>query len=226
MIFTRIVSRMPDAKPSRLSHTRKNRATPSTLPHLRMLFNQLRKSSAEIIRSTPNTKDRIRKFKQVWKELFHHPVDPMAADAYLRIIEKGGKARLNKTRRLRQKQRGGSAPVDFQTRPGVDGVHGSFPQYLTGGLSFYDTINQQGMFKGCGVENSTPVVPHSIGSGGILSGGGGVLTSLSDAITVATTRPDPSAVPATVVQDAVSAWQGQPLGASPQASSNPLPYRT
>ena len=191
-----------------------------------MLFNQLRKSSAEIIRSTPNTKERIRKFKQVWKELFHHPVDPMAADAYLRVIEKGNK---NRTRRHKQrggKQRGGSAPVEFQTRPGVDGVHGSFPQYLTGGLSFYDTINQQGMFKGCGIENSTPVVPQSIGSGGILSGGGGVVTALSDAITVATTRPDPSGVPATTLQDAASAWHGQPLGASPQPSNNPLHYRT
>ena len=212
-------------KNGRLSHTRKNRAAATTLPHLKSLFNELRKSSSEIIRSTTNTKDRIRKFKKVWKDIFHHPVDPMAADAYLRVIEKSGKTRHNKTRKAKGGQRGGGAPVDFQTRPGVDGVHGSFPQYLTGGLSFYDTINQQGMFKGCGIENSTPVVPLSIGSGGLLKGGG-AMTALSDALTVATTRPEASTAPPGIVSNLTTAWYGQQPSPSPQAYQTHHDYRT
>jgi hypothetical protein len=128
----------------------------------------------------------------------------MASEAYLNIMEKGGDKTRSKTRKS---QKGGTAPVDFQTRPGVDGVHGSFPQYLTNGLSFYNTINQEGMFKGCGIEDITPSVPASMGSNKALGGGGRMFTPT---------------VPPSVGQDAENAMAGRPLGLSSLAENNPL----
>ena len=214
-----------------LSHntTRKTKRTKRmnavTLPELKGVFDALRKNCHDILRSTKDTKQRIRKFQAAWKELFHRPVDAMAAESYLRVMEKGGRAKTAKNSKSNKKQKGGFAPltgatIDFQTRPGVDGVHGSFPQYLTGGLSFYNTINQEGMFKHCGIEDSTPSVPETIGSNRALAGGG----SLSDAAFLATTRPSESSVPPNMFQDVQTVLQGRQLGASPNASQNPLKY--
>jgi hypothetical protein len=199
--------------------TRKKKFSATTLPELKGTFDALRKSTHEILRSTKETKQRIKKFQAVWRDLFHRPVDAVAAEAYLRVMDKGTRSLNGHT--AKSKQKGGAlsgAPLDFQTRPGIDGVHGSFPQYLTGGLSFYNTINQEGMFKDCGTQDITPAVPYDMGSNKV---GGGVL---GDAATFATTRLVDSSVPASAIQDARNMWQGRTLGASPNASQNPLKY--
>jgi hypothetical protein len=189
----------------------KRRKTVTTLPELKSIFTSLRKGTIEILKSSSSTKERITKFKKLWFTLMHSPVEPVAAEAYLRVMETGS-SRRNSTRKA---QKGGAAaqmsgaPLDFQTRPGIDGVHGSFPQYLTGGLSFYDTVNQQGMFKGCGTENITPIVPESISSNK-LQGGGGVLDTLSDAVSLATTRPFVAQPVPSTGQLAVASLQGMP----------------
>lgn len=202
--------------------SRKKKFSSTTLPELKSTFDALRKSTHEILRSTKETKQRIKKFQAIWRDLFHRPVDAIAAEAYLRVMDKGTRSLNGHTAKSKKGQKGGSAlsgaPLDFQTRPGIDGVHGSFPQYLTGGLSFYNTINQEGMFKGCGIEDITPAVPYDMGSNKV---GGG---SLSDAATFATTRVVDSSVPASAMQNARNMWQGRTLGASPNASQNPLKY--
>ena len=205
------------------TQTRKKKAVPMSLPELKGSFDRLRKGCHSILRGTKETKQRIKQFQVLWKEIFHRPVDAMAAEAYLRVmgstVSRGKTAKSKGTKR----QKGGAAPLsgaplDFQTRPGVDGVHGSFPQYLTNGLSFYNTINQEGMFKDCGGVDNTPSVPASLGSN---QAGGGVL---SDAAFLATTRPQDSSVPPSAIQDIQTAWQGRTLGASPLANQNPLKY--
>ena len=134
------------------------------------------------------SKQRVKKFQEVWRRIFGRPVDALAAEAYLKVKSRG------KSRR----QRGGSAlagaPLDFQTRPGVDGSHGSFLPYVASGLSFANTINQPGMFQSCGVANITPNVPADIGSN-LVTKGGGFTQSVADAIFSLTTRPMPSSMP-------------------------------
>ena len=152
------------------------------------------------------------KFKSLWKDIFNLPVNAMSAEAYMRVVEKSSGTRANKTRRA---QHGGMAPLDFQTRPGVDGVHGSFPAYQSAGLSFYNTINQQGMFKGCGTEDSSPAIPASMGSNAVQGGG----ASLSDALLTRLVEPS---VPPSAAQSAQDSWLGFPPAASPLANQNPL----
>lgn len=214
------------------TQTRKKKIVPLSLPELKGSFDRLRKECSEILRGKKDTKQRIKEFQKLWKDIFHHPVDATAAEAYLRVMGSSvARGKTAKGRASTKKQKGGAAPIagapiDFQTRPGLDGVHGSFPQYLTAGLGFYNTINQEGMFKDCGVVDNTPVVPESIGSnkvggGGKSAKGGGII---SDFMTLATTRPIESTVPANPLQDAQTAWGGRALGASPLPEQNPLKY--
>lgn len=206
-------------------HTRKKRVDATgtaTLVELKAVFDRVRKGSMAVLKETSDKKQRIKKFQALLREQFHHPVHPMAAEAYLSVVEKSMGSKRGTRRR---KQKGGMAPLDFQTRPGIDGVHGSFPQYLTGGLSFANTVNQEAMFKDCGRVDTTPLVPVSIGSnqaGG--AGGVGIGTILGDAIGLATTRPFESQSPPSVAQDFQTVWQGRNMSASPRTDQNPLKY--
>jgi len=197
-----------------------------SLVELKTVFDRVRKGAATILRETTNKKQRIRKFQALCRQLFDYPVEAMAAEAYLTVVERGADARRRNTRRKRE-QKGGMAPLDFQTRPGVDGVHGSFPQYLTNGLGFMDTVNKEAMFQQCGKVDITPSVPISIGSnqaGGAPAPPSSILTPLTDALFVAGTRPAQADVPASPLQDLQTTWQGKNLGASPRPDQNPLKY--
>jgi hypothetical protein len=190
-----------------------------TLVELKSVFDRVRKGAGMILKETTNKKQRIKKFQALCRAMFEHPVEPAAAEAYLSVVEQGERRRGN----TRRKQKGGMAPIDFQTRPGIDGVHGSYPQYLTGGLGFMNTVNKEAMFQDCGKVDTTPVVPVSISSNQF-GGAQSIGTVLSDALFLGTTRPLESTVPANPMQNAQDAWLGKNLGASPRADQNPLKY--
>ena len=200
--------------------SRKRINAPRTIPPLKFSFDALETKVTEILKSTQNTAERIKKFQAAWKEIFGRPVEKVAAEAYLLVRDKPHYGK--KTR----KQGGGGAgmpisgaPLDFQTRPGVDGVHGSFPPYLSSGLSFYNTINQDQLNKGVGLSAFNPAVPEDMGSN--LTGGG----VISDALFLGMTRPAASEIPPTPINDTQTFIQGRTLPPSPDASQNPLKYR-
>jgi hypothetical protein len=196
--------------------TRKINDSLMNIPELKNSFDILRKSTVDIIKTHSKPKERLVKFKKVWMDIFNLPVNAMSADAYIRVVEKSSGKRSNKTRKT--KQNGGMAPLDYQTRPGVDGVHGSFPAYQSAGLAFYDTINQQGMFKGCGIENSSPSIPADMGSNKFQGGGG----ALSDAAFSLSTRPILSAPVPGLTHALQNAWLGYPPSPSPLTNQNKL----
>lgn len=189
----------------------------TTIPPLKYSFDTLEMKVTEILKGTQNPGERLKKFQAAWKEIFGRPVEKVAAEAYLLVKTKPHYGK--KTR----KQGGGGmpisgAPLDFQTRPGIDGVHGSFPPYLSSGLSFYNTINQDQLNKGVGLAAFNPAVPEDMGSN--LTGGG----VLSDALFLGTTRPSVSEVPSNPINDLQTFIQGRPLPPSPNAAENPLKY--
>jgi len=212
-----ISSKTQKKRNSASGKSRKRRASTAIIPTLKHSFDVLEHEVAKIIREVDNPKQRVRKFQEVWKKIFGRPVEAVAAEAYLLVKAKG-----NARSKTRKAQKGGAAlagaPLDFQTRPGVDGVHGSFPQYVTSGLSFYNTINQDQLNKGVGLSAFEPAVPADMGSN--LAGGG----ALGDAAFVALTRPASAVSPPSVINDIQTAFQGRPLGASPDASQNHLKY--
>ena len=192
--------------------TRK-RSSRESIPSIKNSFDVLEKEVEEIIRDTQDTKQRVRKFQQVWRKIFGRPVEGIAAEAYLQV--------KMKTTTRRKSQKGGSAlagaPLDYQTRPGIDGVHGSFPQYVSSGLGFYDTINQDQLNKGVGLSAFEPAVPASMGSN---QAGG----SAADAAYLTLTRPFSSVSPPTIVNDIQTTLQGRSLGVAADPSVNPLKY--
>jgi hypothetical protein len=202
----------------RMTRKRSTRARAITIPELKESFDAVERKTAEILRSDAPKQVKVRRFQEAWRSIFGRPVEASAAEAYLAVKshtlpkrEKG-----QQTRKQGRKQRGGAvaaplagAPVDFQTRPGVDGTYGSFLPYVARGFGFYDTVNQQGLFKGCGTENITPAVAADMGSNKV---GGGIM---ADALSVLGSRPVEGSSPPTLLHDLQTAMHGRELGQSP-----------
>lgn len=127
-----------------------------SIPQLRKSFDYLEEwvaahiNTAKIVKLVPE-------FQAEWKKLFHREIETPIAKAYLEI-----KARFQPPRRH---QKGGGAmvegaPLDYTTQPGVQGVYGNFPEYVSSGFS----ISPESFTAMCGKENTTPVIPATLGS--------------------------------------------------------------
>jgi hypothetical protein len=97
--------------------------------------------------------DAVVHYREEWRKTFKRDLSPADAQAYLkfRFGIKSGKTR-------RSRHRGGAmplagAPLEYQTRPGVDGVYGQFPTYQTQGL---DRYYQDSLSADCGKANGFP----------------------------------------------------------------------
>lgn len=203
-----------------------------TIPELKRSFDTLEAQIPAILKMGTETQ-RIRKFQETWRSIFGRPVESSAAAAYLQVKsrqgsaeERGGHQGTRKKGR-RTGQAGGAAalagaPLDFQLRPGVDGVHGSFPPYVASGFSFYNTINQPAMFKDCGVQDITPKVPASLGSNEVAAQQGGSL--LGDAAAAFLGRPFASTPVPSIGKDFQDMWLGREVGPSPAPEQNKLHY--
>jgi len=153
--------------------TRKSKALSGKLmniPELKESFGFVDKKTHELLKEDLDEKELIKKFQVLWKSVFHRAVSVEAAKAFLEVkrSSKGGKTGSRKVKSYTHSQKGGAAsalggaPLDFTTRPGVDGVYGSFPAYVDRGLDSYNKFNQIGMDSD--QLRAAPVVPRSIGS--------------------------------------------------------------
>lgn len=187
------------------------KAQPASIPELRAAFEAV-EAKAESLRGADKT-TQIKEFQKAWKSAFGKEIDAKAVDAYLHVKFSAKHQRM--TRKKGKKQHGGAAPLqgaplDYQTRPGIDGVHATYPAYVQQGLGFYDSVNQIAMKAECGLKDFTPQIPKGMGSN---QAGGG--PSLADAAAALTTRPFASTIPSTLYQDIRTAYLGLPLPASP-----------
>jgi hypothetical protein len=108
-----------------------------TIPQLRKAFDHMESFTLSLVQRVSDPKKRRRAFQEEWMKTFHRTVDDKAADAYIQFESK--KSKKGFTKRQRQKQRGGAAlggaPLDYSTRPGIYGVYGEFPQYISNGFA-------------------------------------------------------------------------------------------
>jgi len=139
---------MPPTKKTRV--TRKRSGKLMTIPTLRSSFERLDKIAMGL---KGKDKDiQVKEFQAAWKSIFSRDIPANKIEAYLAVKHaEPASGKKGTRRRSRGKQGGGAplggAPLDYQTRPGVDGVHGNFPAYVGSGLSFYDSVNQIGRFQ-------------------------------------------------------------------------------
>jgi len=194
-----------------------------SIPELKHAFDALDSETRRILKTVASKESQIKEFQRLWRRLFGRPVRPAAAEAYLAMKRSAPVAGVRgKTRKA---LKGGAAPLagaplDYTLRPGIDGVHGSFPTYQAQGLSFYNTVNQEGMVQECGVKDITPQVPADLGSNKFQAGGG----PLADLAQVISNRPFAASSPPTPQQDMADYWSGKGLGASPDPSQTRLRY--
>lgn len=183
------------------NHTRK-RTKVMTIPQLRKAFEAVDGKTKEILAKHPINQDSVSEFQKVWKSIFHKQIDAKTAESYLYIQSKSKKSSTRKKKGKSQK--GGVAPIDYMTRPGLDGsqgtiqgVHGTFLPYVSSGLSFYNDINNIAMDSECGKTDITPYISSDMGSNKV--GGRMVFPS----------------VPPSLGQDLEDSFMGRPLGSSP-----------
>ena len=138
------------------------------IPELKESFGIIDTKTHELLKEGLDEKELVKKFQALWKSVFHRSVNAEAAAAFLQV-KRASKAKKNTRKNRANKQSGGfaslaGAPLDYTTRPGVDGVYGSFPAYVASGQDNYNKFNQIGLDASCGKVDITPVVPRSIGS--------------------------------------------------------------
>jgi len=175
-----------------------------TIPMLRKAFEHIDMETRKILAKHPINEESISEFQKTWKNTFGKVIDSKTAESYLVLYSKG-----NKASRKTKKMRGGSAPVDYMLRPGLDGTHGSYLPYVSKGLDFYGDINNIAMDADCGKVNITPTISASMGSNQVGAG-------FNEFIYGLTSRPIPSSNPPSVLRDFQDRSMGLPLGASPK----------
>ena len=121
-------------------HTKKSQTKIMTIPQLRKAFEQLNVKTKHILSKHPINDESIKEFQTTWKQTFGKPLEHNTAETYL-LQQSKQKTQLKKTR----KQKGGMAPIDYTTRPGIDGSHGTFLPYISSGFKFYNDINNIGL---------------------------------------------------------------------------------
>lgn len=153
------------------THKMKKQGKLLSIPQLRKSFDHIDTWVESHVRKG-HVKELVPAFQAEWKKTFHREVDASAAEAYLSLKQHTAPRTTRK-----HKQSGGgaslaAAPLDYSTRPGVYGVYGNFPQYVSSGLSFYNDINKDGLTSQCGKENITPDIPATMGSNEVAQKGG------------------------------------------------------
>lgn len=119
-----------------MAPTRKRKSSVMTIPQLRKAFDHIESYTHGLLQRTSDKKQRRKAFQEEWAKMFGRNVDDASADAYISFESK---KKGSKTRTHTRKQRGGAplggAPLDYSTRPGIYGVYGTFPEYITGGFA-------------------------------------------------------------------------------------------
>jgi hypothetical protein len=153
------------------THKMKKQGKLLSIPQLRKSFDHIDEWVESHVRKG-HVKELVPAFQAEWKKTFHREVDASAAEAYLSLKQHSAP---RVTRKHRQSGGGAAlqgAPLDYSTRPGVYGVYGNFPEYVSSGLRFYNDINQDSLTAQCGKENITPDIPASMGSNEVAQKGG------------------------------------------------------
>lgn len=227
----------------RKHHTVKN---VKTVPELRRSFEYIESIGYNLC-NKPH-KESVSKFQAEWKKTFYRDLDSHAAEAYLNHLKSQKRRKSKKTRKMY----GGSAPLDYTTRPGIYLTPGGIdrnsypltPKFVDSGFwnpepaQQYDPVAGQTRYPtatpmGMG-SNAWPAafgMPFKGGSGSRkkrkLRGG---MASLEQAFSQGSMaqglmRPFPGNVPPSVGNDIQTAWNGQQLGQSPDPTQTRLNYQ-
>lgn len=214
--------------------TRKQKKQALTIPQLRKAFDYIETFTQSLISRVKDTNQRRKAFQEEWQKVFKRAVDDKAADAYILFESKKGKSKTLK------KMKGGAAPLDYSTGPGLFGVYGIFPQYITQGfVTEGNATNNMAIQATCNGPNAFQPPYTGFGAASLAQSGGkrsrrhrkegkrntrkykggGFLDNVSSFAQSLSLRPVTANVPPSALHDAQMMWKGAPV-ASPQPYAN------
>ncbi len=207
-----------------------------TIPELRDAFERIEGFARDLVKGGDSSKAQASKLAAEWKSVFGRKLDTKSAEQYLEFIAGDASSTVaspettkrSKTRKAKRSMTGGAAPVagaplDYQTRPGIDGPYGNFPPYVDGGFGVgVPAISQNYIMT----PKLLPTLDAGEGGNRPLQTGGGKKRTAKRKLRAANRRTLRggskfilSAAPTTALQDAVTAWRGQTLPVSPDPTS-------
>lgn len=141
-----------------MTQSRKHKKSLMTIPQLRKAFDHIEDYTMALIMREKDVKKRRQMFQDEWRKVFHRDVDDKAADAYLAFEAK--KTKSSKTRKMRGGAALAGAPLDYSTRPGIYGVYGTFPEYISGGFATMgNATNTMGIQARCNSPEQAAAFP-------------------------------------------------------------------
>jgi hypothetical protein len=205
-----------------------------SIPELRKSFERIQHVAKDMVNG-PITDQTVAAFSKEWQRTFHKSIDNKEAKAYLEHIKSMGLGQSKRTlKKMTRKRQGGGgatssnlggAPLDSTTQPGVYGSYGDFLPYVARGFGVGIPIDSQ---TRPALPDPDLSVSKDVGSGAILKGGGpssarkttrGRKQRKGDVSRRNKQRGGNNFIlrtePTTVVHDAKTFWQGQPMPASP-----------
>jgi len=196
-----------------------------TIPELRQSFDYIDTFVAKRAQSGLPKEKLVREVQTEWRRVFLKSLSKASATA---LVEQQLSKRGN--RRITRK-RGGSAPLEYTTRPGIHLPQGGVPPPPYGHYTSYVSSGFEDPQIAGQVEGVAWPAPSAVMGSNRVQGGGRPLHkkqkggSLSGAfLTQAFSRPIMSFSPSTILQDGQSLWQGGPIGPSSDQVQRSAPY--
>lgn len=191
------------------THKRRGNKKTLTIPQLRKSLDHIHSYASHLAKSGASSqKEKAAAFSDEWYKTFGKRLDKNTAESYVaHVMSTQKKSSAKKTRR---NQRGGMAPLDYLTRPGVDLPYGKFLDYVDKG--FWNP--EPAPAADC--PGFKTVLPYA-GTGSNRMSGGGIMSTLSNGLNAIGMRPFVAQNPPSIQQDAATAWRGQALGPGPEA---------
>lgn len=227
-----------------MTHTRKHKKAAMTIPQLRKAFDHIESYTMSLLQREKDGKKRRHAFQEEWRRVFHRDIDEKAADAYLQFESK--KAKPGKTRRMRGGAALSGAPLDYSTRPGIYGVYGTFPEYISGGFATMgNATNAMAIQARCNSPEQAAAFPPpytGFGAASLSQKGGkrtkkgkrstrksrkmrGGAPSWGEFASALTFRPLTSSVPPSQAYASMMEWKGGEPYPSALANTGTPPYK-
>jgi hypothetical protein len=179
------------------------------LPDIRRSLSYVETYAADLMKKTDNIREAATDFAREWYNVFKKKLDVNDAVEYLKHA---AEFQAQPT-----KQKGGSAPIDYQMRAGDAPPYGTVLPYVAGGFGL--GIPEMSSTSLCAAGGSPTPMPYpDTGSNSMKGGarrsrrnsrkqeGGGFLNTLSNIFSHA-----PPSAPTSFITDAQTAMKGQPL---------------
>lgn len=198
-----------------------------SIPELRRSFEHVEDFLLRKAHSNDSHPDIVKDFQKEWRKVFHKEIDKKSAEAYVDHVLLQAKTSKRYLRHTK-KHKGGQAPLNYITRPGLYPPPGQIPPNAYGDILEYVS---KGFWNPEPAQQYDPVpgqtiyptsVPTEMGNNTVQKGGKRGTRKLRKS---GGTRLIPASVPTSILQDAQDMFYGKQVGPSPDQTQRLPNYK-